>query len=85
MPCAFERVRGLLLCLMVSAVLCVARATSAQAVPSRPLSAQIDVRHGPLFLALVADVREHFAIGNTPVARDFMTSLTLRVGIDVEL
>lgn len=49
------------------------------------LGVQFDVHRGPLLIALTADLREHFAIGDTPVKRDFMTSLTLRVGVDIDL
>lgn len=49
------------------------------------LGVQFDVHYDALLLALTADIREHFAVGDTPVARDFMTSLTLRVGVDINL
>lgn len=49
------------------------------------IGVQFDVHKGPFLIALTADLREHFAIGKTPVSRDFMTSLALRVGFDINL
>lgn len=49
------------------------------------LGVQFDVHHGPFLVAVTADLREHFALGNTPVSRNFMTSLALRVGFDLDL
>ena len=44
-----------------------------------------DVHPGDFVFGVTVDVREHFALGNTTVARDFMTSITLRAGVDLEL
>jgi len=49
------------------------------------IGAGIDLHFDEVFLGLLLDVREPFALGSGPVSRSFVTSATLRAGVELEL
>lgn len=49
------------------------------------LGVALDVHSGPFLLGLMLDVRELFALGDTPVARSFVATGSLRAGVELDL
>lgn len=49
------------------------------------LGVALDVHSGPFLLGLMLDVRELFALGDTPVARSFAATGALRAGFELDL
>lgn len=49
------------------------------------IGAGIDLHLDEWFIGLMLDVREPFALGETPVSRSFVTSATMRAGVELAL